>query len=163
MMRFRQFLIPVVATFLLAACVDPDPPAAPAAEEGLRALDRAYAEAWLAPSPAEQERAVLALFDREAVIMPDGAAGPEEGVSSLRRFWFPDDAPATTVSHFERQIDDIEVNGDLGVVSGRYVLSFRYDGRDMTQKGNYILVARYGGGAWRIKRMIWNDAPLTDV
>ena len=162
-MAFRQGLLAVAAAFVLAACADRAPSAAPAAEEGLRALDRAYAEAWLAPSPADQERAVLALFDREAVIMPDGAAGPEEGISSLRRFWFPEDAPATTVSHFDREIDDIEVDGDLGVVSGRYVLSFRYDGRDMTQKGNYILVARYGGGAWRIKRMIWNDAPLTDV
>jgi ketosteroid isomerase-like protein len=162
-MAFWKVLLLVAALVLSAACVDREPPAAPAAEEGLRALDHAYAEAWLAPSPADQERAVLALFDRDAVIMPDGAAGPEEGISSLRGFWFPDDAPATTVSHFEREIDDVEVNGDLGVVSGRYVLRFRYDGRDMTQKGNYILVARYGGGAWRIKRMIWNDAPLTDV
>lgn len=147
----------------LAACVEAEPPDAPAAEEGLRALDRSYAEAWLAPSPDGQERAVLALFDRDAVIMPDGAAGPEEGVSSLRRFWFPDDAPSTTVSHFERQIDAIEIEGDLGVVSGRYVLSFSYDGRDLTQKGNYVLVARYARGAWKIRRMIWNDAPLTDV
>ncbi len=151
------------AALALAACVETEPPEAPAAEEGLRALDRAYAEAWLAPSPDGQERAVLALFDRDAVIMPDGAAGPEEGVSSLRRFWFPDDAPSTTVSHFERTIDDIEIEGGLGVVSGQYVLSFNYDGRDLTQKGNYVLVARYAGGAWKIRRMIWNDAPLTEV
>lgn len=148
---------------LTAACSRVETPEAAAAAEGLRALDRAYAQAWLAPSPEDQERAVLALFDRDAVIMPDGAAGPEEGVSSLRRFWFPDDAPATTVSHFEREIDDVEISGDLGVVSGRYLLSFSYDGRDLTQKGNYVLVARFAGGAWRIKRMIWNDAPLTDV
>lgn len=155
--------LPFAGALTLIACAERGPSTAPAAEEGLRALDRAYAEAWLAPSPDDQERAVLSLFDRGAVIMPDGAAGPEEGLSSLRRFWFPDDAPATTVSHFEREIDDIEVDGNLGVVSGRYVLSFSYDGRDLTQKGNYVLVARYAGGAWRIKRMIWNDAPLTDV
>lgn len=152
-----------IAVLTLAACVEAEPPEAAAAEEALRALDRAYAEAWLAPAPDTQERAVLALFDRDAVIMPDGAAGPEEGVSSLRRFWFPDDAPATTVSHFEREIDAIEVEGDLGVVSGRYVLSFTHNGRDLTQKGNYVLVARYAGSAWKIRRMIWNDAPLTDV
>jgi len=153
----------IAAALLTAACSRVETPEAAAAAEGLRALDRAYAQAWLAPSPEDQERAVLALFDRDAVIMPDGAAGPEEGVSSLRRFWFPDDAPATTVSHFEREIDDVEISGDLGVVSGRYLLSFSYDGRDLTQKGNYVLVARFAGGAWRIKRMIWNDAPLTDV
>lgn len=153
----------LTVSLALAACVEAEPPRAPAAEEGLRALDRAYAEAWLAPSPDGQERAVLALFDRDAVIMPDGAAGPEEGLSSLRQFWFPDDAPSTTVSHFDRAIDAIEIEGDLGVVSGRYVLSFNYDGRDLTQKGNYVLVARYSGGAWKIRRMIWNDAPLTDV
>jgi ketosteroid isomerase-like protein len=162
-MTSRLRLSAVLIALLLGACVDREPPAAPAAEEALRALDRAYAEAWLAPSPADQERAVLALFDRDAVIMPDGSAGPEEGISGLRRFWFPDDAPATTVSHFDREIDDIEIEGGLGVVSGRYVLSFAYDGREMTQKGNYVLIARYAGGAWRIRRMIWNDTPLTDV
>ncbi|HBS31157.1 MAG TPA: hypothetical protein DEA40_05370 [Parvularcula sp.] len=151
------------ASVALAACVEAEPPAAPAAKDSLRALDRAYAEAWLASSPDDQERAVLALFDRDAVIIPDGAAGPEKGISSLRRYWFPDDAPSTTVTHFDREIDAIDVEGDLGVVSGRYVLSFSYDGRDLTQKGNYVLVARYSGGAWKIQRMIWNDAPLTDV
>lgn len=159
----RLQLSPLVSALALVACADRESSTATGAEESLRALDRAYAEAWLAPSPDDQEQAVLALFDRGAVIMPDGAAGPEEGLSSLRRFWFPDDAPATTVSHFEREIDAIEVEGNLGVVSGRYVLSFSYDGRELTQKGNYVLVARYAGGAWRIKRMIWNDAPLTDV
>lgn len=162
-MRLLKSVAMLTSVLSIAACVEAEPPAGPAAEEGLRALDRAYAEAWLSPSPEAQERAVLALFDREAVIMPDGAAGPEEGISSLRRFWFPDDAPSTTVSHFDRVIDAIELEGDLGVVSGRYVLSFRYDGRDLTQKGNYVLVARYAGGAWKIRRMIWNDAPLTDV
>lgn len=162
-MTFRLRPLSIGAALLLGACADRAPSAPPAAVEGLRALDRAYAEAWLAPTPGDQERAVLALFDRDAVILPDGAAGPEEGISSLRRFWFPEDAPATTVTHFDRVIDDIEAEGNLGVVSGRYVLSFRYEGRDLTQKGNYVLVARYAGGAWRIKRMIWNDAPLTDV
>jgi len=162
-MSIRTSFLAGFSALVLAACADNAPPAPTAAEEALRALDRAYADAWLAPSPDAQERAVLALFDRDAVIMPDGAAGPEEGVASLRRFWFPEDAPSTTVSHFERSIDAVDVDGNLGVVSGRYVLSFRYDGRDLTQKGNYILVARYAGGAWKIRRMIWNDAPLTDV
>ncbi|MDZ7627308.1 MAG: nuclear transport factor 2 family protein [Parvularculaceae bacterium] len=152
-----------VMGLLLSGCAKTELPSGPASEDALRALDRAYAEAWLAPSQTNQERAVLALFDRSAVIMPDGAAGPEEGVASLRQFWFPDDAPSTTVTHFEREIDDIEIEGALGVVSGRYILSFSFGGRDLTQKGNYVLVARYGGGAWKIRRMIWNDAPLSDV
>jgi hypothetical protein len=162
-MKGRMNVVGMALALLLGACVEHPAPGSPEAEEALRTLDRAYAEAWLAPTPEAQERAVLALFDREAVIMPDGAAGPEEGLSSLRRFWFPADAPATSVSHFNREIDDIDIEGSLGVVSGRYVLSFRYEGRDLTQKGNYVLVARYVGGAWKIKRMIWNDAPLTDV
>ncbi|MFN0025127.1 MAG: nuclear transport factor 2 family protein [Parvularculaceae bacterium] len=153
----------VLSAALAAGACSQGAPAPASGDEGLRALDRAYADAWLVPSPSEQERAVLALFDRNAVIMPNGAAGPEEGVSSLRRFWFPDDAPATTVSTFERQIDDIDVSGDLGVVSGRYVLSFTYGGQSLTQKGAYVLVANKTGGSWRISRMIWNDAPLTDV
>lgn len=144
----------------LAACAK-----APATADGtsLRALDDAYVAAWLTADAADQEKAVLALFDREAIIMPGGGLPPESGVANLKNFWFPKDAPPTVVTHFTHDIDEVELSVDLGVVSGRYTLSFTYENQSIAQAGNYLFVAKNTAKGWRITRMIWNDQPLTEV
>jgi len=129
----------------------------------MRGLDAAYVDAWLTEDAAEQERAVLALFETNAAIMPGGGSPPEIGIDNLKNFWFPDGAPPTLVTHFTHDIDDIDLSGDLGVVSGRYTLSFSYQDQMVAQAGNYLIVARHRSEGWRINRMIWNDQPLTDV
>jgi ketosteroid isomerase-like protein len=156
------WIIAVVAAsaFALAACAKAP---APADEPSLRALDAAYVEAWLNDDATRQEKQVLALFDRDAVIMPGGGLPPENGIRDLKNFWFPDGASPTIVTHFRHDIGTVEVSGDLGVVSGRYTLSFTYENQSIAQAGNYMIVARNGAGGWRIKKMIWNDQPLTDV
>lgn len=137
---------------------------APAADEtSLRALDAAYVDAWLTAEGADQEEKVLALFARDAIIMPGGGLPPEEGIARLKEFWFPDGAAATTVTHFTHEIGDIDISGPLGFVSGRYTLSFLSDGQPVTQTGSYLIVAEDDGGKWRIKNMIWNDQSLTEV
>lgn len=157
----RMFTLSVAAVAAtLAACAKSP---APADESTLRALDAAYVEAWLTADAADQEKAVLTLFDRDAVIMPGGGLPSENGVGSLKNFWFPDGASPTAVTHFTHDIDEIELSGDLGVVSGRYTLSFTYENQSIAQAGNYLFVAKNGAGGWRIKRMIWNDQPLTEV
>ncbi len=156
----RAFAISFVAAFALAACAKAP---APLGESSLRDLDAAYVEAWLTEDAADQEKAVLALFDRDAVIMPGGGLPPEDGINNLKNFWFPDDAPPTIVTHFTHEIDEVRMSGDLGVVSGRYTLSFAYENQSIAQAGNYLFVAEHGAGGWRIKRMIWNDQPLTEV
>lgn len=146
--------------FIVAACSKAP---APAGEEALRALDAAYVDAWLTADAAEQEKKVLALFAKDAVIMPGGGLRPEEGTENLKSFWFPEGASPTIVNHFEHAIDDVAIDGNLGVVSGRYTLSFTYDNQTVSQAGNYLIVAEGGAGGWRITRMIWNDQPLTEV
>lgn len=158
---YGQTFTGAAALFLAAAGCAKAP--APADEASLRALDAAYVEAWLTEDAAQQEKAVLALFARDAVIMPGGGLPPEDGIGNLKNFWFPDGASPTAVSHFTHTIDEVELSGDLGVVSGRYTLSFTYDSQSITQAGNYLIVAKNGAGGWRIKRMIWNDQPLTEV
>ncbi len=135
----------------------------PGDEPSLRALDDAYVEAWLTQDPGDQEKAVLALFAKDAVIMPGGGLPPEDGINNLKNFWFPDGAPPTNVTHFTHEIDAVDVSGDLGILSGRYTLSFTYENQSITQAGNYMIVAENGAGGWRINRMIWNDQPLTEV
>jgi ketosteroid isomerase-like protein len=149
------------AALALTACAKT--PAAPPDEAALRALDGDYVEAWLVEDAAQQEKAVLALFSRDAVIMPGGGLPPESGIGNLKNFWFPENAAPTRVTHFTHQIDDVDLSGELGVVSGRYTLSFTYDDQSITQAGNYVIVAEGAAGKWRIKRMIWNDQPLTEV
>ncbi|HNR76837.1 MAG TPA: nuclear transport factor 2 family protein [Parvularculaceae bacterium] len=153
-------LLTALAVSALAACVK-----APVAadEAGLRALDAAYVAAWLNQDAAEQEAAVLALFDRNAVILPGGGSPPEDGIGNLRNFWFPEGAAPTFVTHFEHDIADVDIAGGLGVVSGRYTLAFTYENQSMAQAGNYMIVAKNDAKGWRIVRMIWNDQPLTEV
>jgi ketosteroid isomerase-like protein len=160
-----RLLLPTafVAITALATSACSGPPQLAADDGALRALDHAYAEAWLTPTPAEQQKKVLALFDTKAVIMPGGGGTPAEGLEDIAAFWFPTGASPTSVTHFNRDIESVEVAGDLGIVSGRYTLSFTHEGRTHSQSGNYMFVARFEAGAWRITRMIWNDQPLTDV
>lgn len=157
-LEFRQ--IALCGLFLVAACGRAP---ASADEAAIRALDAAYVDAWLIEDAAKQESAVLELFEHNASIMPGGGSPPEVGIDNLRSFWFPDEAPPTLVTHFIHDIDEIELSGDLGVVSGRYTLSFSYQDQNFAQAGNYLIVARLRPGGWRIVRMIWNDQPLTDV
>jgi hypothetical protein len=132
-------------------------------EASLRALDAAYVEAWLTSDPDEQEKQVLSLFDPEAVIMPGGGLPPEAGLRNLKNFWFPEGAAPTVVTHFAHDIDGVEISGDMGFVSGRYTLSFVYENQTISQAGNYLIIADHGPSGWKIKRMIWNDQPLTEV
>ena len=153
-------LLALTLAVILASCAKAP---APADETSLRALDAAYVEAWMIEDVADQEQAVLALFDRDAVIMPGGGLPSENGVANLKNFWFPQGAPPTIVTHFNHEIDEVDLSGDLGVVSGRYTLGFTYENQSIAQAGNYLFVAKNTAGGWRIKRMIWIDQPLTEV
>jgi hypothetical protein len=163
MARVYRSILQGAAAALIVAAMSCSKAPAPATEDALRSLDAAYVEAWLVEDAAQQEKAVLALFDRNAVIMPGGGLPPESGLANLKNFWFPDGAPPTFVTHFTHEIDEIELADDLGVVSGRYTLSFTYENQSITQAGNYLFVAENSANGWRIKRMIWNDQPLTEV
>jgi hypothetical protein len=148
------------AAIFLASCAK-EPPSAD--EASLRALDAAYVEAWLTEDVAAQEKEVLALFDRNAVIMPGGGLAPEVGIVNLKNFWFPDGAPPTIVTQFTHAIEDVDLSQDLGIIAGRYTLNFTYENQSVAQAGNYLFVARNTSNGWRITRMIWNDQQLTEV
>lgn len=159
----RNVSVPATVTIAALVAQACSPAQISSDEQSLRALDAAYVEAWLTEDPGAQEKAVLALFDRDAVIMPGGGAPPEDGINNLRNFWFPDGAAPTIVTHFSHEIDSVDVAEPLGVISGRYTLSFTYENQSVTQAGNYMIVAKSRPGGWRIERMIWNDQPLTEV
>ena len=62
----------------------------------VRAVEAAYAAAWVKNDPA----AVLATLWPDAVLMPPGRA-PVRGLEEIRRFWWPPGGPRTTVTVFD--------------------------------------------------------------
>ncbi len=152
--------IAAAAVAVAAACAT----AAPESDEAaLRALDAAYADAWKREGTAAQSEAVLALFHDDAVIMPGLGTDPSYGIDAIRAFWFPEGAPPTVTTVFTHTPDGVVVDGDLGVISGRYVLRFTYGDFVGAQEGNYVSVARRGDdGTWRFARMTWNDRAIKD-
>ena len=68
----------------------------PADEVKVRAVEAAYAAAWVKNDPA----AILATLWPDAVIVPPGRP-PLRGVEEIRRFWWPPGGPRTTVTTFD--------------------------------------------------------------
>lgn len=122
----------------------------------LRALDQAYATEWI-DGDAD---GVMALFTEDATIVPHHGDAPIKGREAIRNFWFNPDYPPTAVPEWRREATEIFVSGDMGVVRGRSRLVWEYDGtRTTIPEGNYVIVARRGEKAWRIRLLTFNDDP----
>ena len=124
----------------------------------LRAVNDAYRAAWLAGDSA----AVLRLFHPGAVLLPHHGDPPVVGLDAIRAFWWPADAPPTTVTALDLTTDGAEVDGDRGVLWGRFALSFSFEmegrARSMRNAGTYLMVLRRDtDGEWRITHRMWDD------
>jgi ketosteroid isomerase-like protein len=121
------------------------------------AATRAYRDAWLTNRPD----AVMATLAAEAVLLPSGLE-PIVGPAAIRRFWWPADGPATTVTAMEQAIDEIAGDGGLAVVRGHGSLTFttRRDGRDevRSQRSTFVnVIQRQADGRWLITHRMWSD------
>lgn len=124
----------------------------------LRAVNEAYRAAWLAGDSA----AVLRLFAPDAVLLPHHGDPPVVGLPAVRAFWWPPDAPPTTVTTLDITTDGAKASGGTGVLWGRFVLAFRFeaDGQQhsMRNAGTYLMVLRQQpDGEWRITHRMWDD------
>jgi uncharacterized protein (TIGR02246 family) len=124
----------------------------------LQEVNEAYRAAWLAGDSA----AVLRLFARDAVLLPHHGETPVVGLPAIRDFWWPPDAPPTTITTLDITTDGAEVDGDQGVLWGRFALAFNFetDGRQRTMRnaGTYLMVLRRTPDAeWRITHRMWDD------
>ncbi|MGE0362752.1 MAG: DUF4440 domain-containing protein [Vicinamibacterales bacterium] len=119
---------------------------------------QAYRDAWLANDRA----AVMATLTADAAIFPSGLP-PLAGADAIARFWFPDSGPVTTVTAIEAGIDEVHVEGELAVASGRGSLTFvvAVDGRHdppRTQRHWHVnVLRRQPDGRWLIWRRMWGD------
>jgi uncharacterized protein (TIGR02246 family) len=124
----------------------------------LRAVNDAYRAAWLAGDSA----AVLRLFAANAVLLPHHGDPPVVGLQAIRAFWWPPEAPPTTVTSMDITTDGADASGDRGVLWGRFTLAFSFevDGqrRFMRNAGTYLMVVRRApDGAWQITHRMWDD------
>lgn len=119
----------------------------------MRRVVKSYAEAWL----TNDADAVMAIFVDEPVLSPSGLPYIE-GQAAARDFWFPPDAPPTTVTEFDMNEIEYAASGDLGYVRGTFRLSFEYDGETYQNQGKYLTILSKGpDGKWRISHHVWDD------
>jgi uncharacterized protein (TIGR02246 family) len=126
----------------------------------VRAVMEKYRTAWLANNP-EQVRSV---FSRDAVIMPHHGLQAAAGMNAIDAFWFPPDAPKTTILKYVRPIDELGGDGTLAFARGRSEIAWRVENKggaeEWTTSGTYLaILKRRADGAWLITHMIWDDLP----
>ncbi len=122
----------------------------------LRALDQAYANAWM----NGDADGVMALFTEDATLVPHHGVAPVKGRDAIRKNWFDPDFAPTVVPESVRQPAEIFISGDIGVVRGRARLVWEYEGtRTTIPEGNYVMIAIRHDQRWRIRMLTWNDDP----
>jgi uncharacterized protein (TIGR02246 family) len=124
----------------------------------LRSVNEAYRAAWLEGDSA----AVLRLFTSSAVLLPHHGDPPVVGIEAIRHFWWPEDAPLTTVTRLDITTDGAQIDGQIGTLWGRFSLAFSYrDGgqtRSVHNGGTYLMVLkRQSDQQWRITHRMWGD------
>ena len=127
----------------------------------MKNLTEAYADAWLANDP----EAVMDVFTQDAVLIPHHGVGAVVGDEAIRGFFWPTDGPGVSVTNFTLTSVEITGNDGLGVIRGRFSLSFSLenDPEVFSNDGNYVMILRKrSNGSWRISHYIWND-PVPEV
>ena len=79
----------------------------------LRALDKAYAKAWLVPDAAAREQALMALFAEDVVVYPGHGTSPIDGKQRLRAFWFAEEGQPAAVEFIEH--DTLAIEGSIAL------------------------------------------------
>ena len=122
----------------------------------LRALDQAYATAWMSGDAG----GVMALFTEDATLVPHHGVAPVKGYDAIRKNWFNPEYAPTVVPESVREPAEIFISGDVGVVRGRARLVWEYEGtRTTIPEGNYVMIAVRHYQGWRIRMLTWNDDP----
>lgn len=128
--------------------------------KAIRELNLAYPAAWR----ANDSEAVMATLADDAVLIPALGTAPIKGTAAIREFFWPADAPPSTVPAFEMRPQEIDGNRDVAYVWGTMSLTFAVEEEGATQlystAGNYLMVMRRDDSAqWKIARYIWNHPP----
>ena len=129
----------------------------------IEALCERYRSAWI----ANDRKSVLKTLAENAVLLPHHGHPPVVGRSAIVGFWWPADAPPTTVTEFTMTTDEISGNGDVGYVWGKFSLAFSYEEKaqkkSVSNAGTYLMIVRrQASGSWLITHRMWDD-PVPQV
>lgn len=150
--------MPRAASLLFATFLASAPGCADEADDiaALKALDQSYAALWM----TGDADGVLALFTADATLVPHHGDPVVKGKDAISSFWFNPDYPPTVVPEWTREVHEVFVLGDVGVVRGRARLVWEYGGtRTTIPDGNYVLIAVRRDSEWKIRLLTWNDDP----
>jgi uncharacterized protein (TIGR02246 family) len=155
--RGAPFIGVVSVVTVLASCAAPARTFSTDDEAAVRTLEEAYRIAWLANDSA----AVMATLEPDAVLMPAGLE-PLSGETAIRRYWWPEDGSATTITGYDIGIEDVHGSGDVAWLRGSSTLAFTYTSAtgevsSLQSRSVHLSVARRGSdGTWRITRRAWS-------
>jgi uncharacterized protein (TIGR02246 family) len=128
--------------------------------DAITKLNETYRQAWLANDAA----AVRRTFTQDAVLLPHHGLDPVVGMTAINQFWWPVDAPATTITRFETTYDEIGGCGPIAFVRGKSRVEWTVDEKSGKTKfsnaGTYLtLMRKTPDGTWKITHQMWDDPP----
>jgi uncharacterized protein (TIGR02246 family) len=137
----------------------------PEARAEIEALVERYRSGWLGK---ERETVVMALFGRDATILPHHGVRPRQGEKAIRAFWFAAPATSFTINELKMRPLDVSGCGDLAYAWGEQSLDWtNHTGtgdRRFTNEGTFLMVARrHQARHWLIERLMWDDPPNREV
>jgi uncharacterized protein (TIGR02246 family) len=144
-----------LVAILFAACASADDLSGADREAIVRVYD-SYVSAWL-KGDAE---GVMKLFADDAVLIPHHGLAPVVGARDIRKWWWPPNAPTTTIDVFKVTHDQIGGSGRMAFIRGRQVLEWTTNGKKSSNRGNHLtLLRKTADGNWRITHQMWGDPP----
>jgi uncharacterized protein (TIGR02246 family) len=117
-----------------------------------------YVEAWL----KGDADGVRALFTDDCVLLPPHADTPRIGQKGLNEYWFPPNAPPTTITKLEVIPQKIGGDGEIAYVWGTDEVAWTtvQNGKttSTSHKGMFLNVLRkQADGTWKMSHHMWDD------
>jgi uncharacterized protein (TIGR02246 family) len=164
MYKSRNQAMPIAAALILlvgSANATDSTPISPADKQAVQAVNDAYRKAWL----ANDAEGVRRLFTDDAVLLPHHGVDPVQGMRAINDFWWPSDAPPTTVTKLEMTAQEIGGQGDIAYVWGRAEVAWTSGNgggaKTFSNRGTYLsILRRQPAGGWKISHHMWDDPPI---
>jgi uncharacterized protein (TIGR02246 family) len=117
-----------------------------------------YEEAWL----KGDADGVRALFTEDCVLLPPHGDKPRVGHKGLNEYWFPPDAPPTTITKLVVTPQSIGGDGEIAYVWGTDEVAWTMQQNGKTSsaahKGMFLNVLRkQANGEWKLSHHMWDD------
>src|SRR3954462_246374 len=123
----------------------------------VRAVLERYRTTWL----ANDENGVLSTFAKNAVLMPAHGGLPVEGLTEIKKYWWPQSTTKTTITKFVQKLEEVGGNEGLVYARGTSDVEWTSENGGTTQEWQndssfLFLLKREADGAWRISHLIWD-------